>query len=161
LSQNVEHSVSFGRGLSQFTTGHACKAVRGKFTQGRADFELKGGNLIHAAASSSRATSGFILRRLVNAVADVERLDPCRGARRQTSTRRATGEATMYKASICSQWQASRGILGHLCPSAWKHAVVGWRSKSMEAGSCQKGAMCGPIDKLSMEEATSGAALLG
>ena len=30
----------------------------------------------------------------------------------------------MYKASIGSKWQASRGILRHLCPSAWKHAVV-------------------------------------
>src|SRR5439155_23873630 len=108
--------------------------------------------------SSSRTTSGFLPRRLVNSVADVERLDHCRGARRQTSTRRATGEATMCKASIGSTWPATVGFCAtcvhlHLSRAA---AIVGqqaWRS-SYQAG------MRGPIYKMLMEEAASGAARL-
>ncbi len=79
----------------------------------------QGGNLC-LAASSSRPTSSFLPLRLVNSVADVERLVPCRSARRQTSTRSATGQRKMGLASICSTWLASRGILRHLCPSAFQ-----------------------------------------
>jgi hypothetical protein len=94
----------------QWTVGHAQSALRtrdtrrvrpgarrfdasgriagsGKFTQGLTVFELNHGNL-RAATSSSCATSGFIPQRLVNSVADVERLDHCQEAFARSCTRR-------------------------------------------------------------------------
>jgi hypothetical protein len=81
---------------------------------------------LRAAASSSRATSGFIPRRRVNAVADVERLDHGQEAQ---ANEHAQGDGRSDEGPRLDRLNMAghSGILRHLCPSAWKHAeaIVG------------------------------------
>jgi hypothetical protein len=92
---------------------------------------VKVGNLC-LAASSSRPTSGFLPLRLVNSVVDVERLDPCQESEANEHAQ-GYGLRSMCKASICSTWLASCGILRHLGPSAFQPGSGDRGSTSVEA----------------------------
>ena len=123
------------------------------------EFDAKHGNLC-LAASSSRARSGFLPRRRVNSVADVEGLDPCREAFACSHAALATGFPRACKASICSTLQATVAFSATCVHLHFRRAVV-FGIKKRGGGFVPKRRMRGPIYKLSMEEAPSGAALLG
>lgn len=96
-------------------------------------FEVNHGNR-REAASSSRAASRLLPRRRVNSVADVERLDHCQEVF-ACEHAQGYGRGNDVQGIDLLNIAGHRGILRHLCPSAFQPGSGDRGSKRVEAVS--------------------------